>query len=152
MQIKPQIGFDQIKFGQRKEDVIALLGPPSVETIDDYPDQNTEIILDYDELGLDLTFSSDDDYKLGTITFYEEHWALMGEQFIGLDEKEFLEKIKKTNITDLVIEDDFKDFDARDYFSDSKGISFWIDSGRVDSITIFPKENPNDIDDPVWPE
>ncbi|MEH6535947.1 MAG: hypothetical protein V7719_06115 [Psychroserpens sp.] len=148
-EIIPYFGFDKIKLGLTLGQIELLLGKPSEKDRETYSDNSIDMIFKYHNLGVDLTFSSDDDFRLGTITFYSNGFSLKGKKLIGLKEKEF---VTKSNLifSDIELDDDFKELNSKDYTSNSNGVSFWIDSGIVESISIFP-DYQDDDETPIWP-
>lgn len=151
IEILPHKGFGLVKFGMTKDKVESQLGKPS-EVYEEEVDGVTEIVVDYENIGVDLSFSSADNFRLGTMSFYESDTRLMGVEFIGLTEEELLTKANSAGITDLELEDDFEDLDSKDYYSDEFGLSFWLQEGVVDSITVFPAYDPEDEERAIWPE
>ncbi len=150
MEIIPFTGFDDIRFGMSKDDIIDEMGIDVEEVVDEHEDGSKSHTLLYDEEGCAFIFSSDDDYLLGTITLYAPDFLLEGVELIGVSEKKFLEKAKDI-VPDLELEDEYDDVDSKDYSSELLGLSIWIQDGIVDSITLFPKyaEDNNTI---LWPE
>lgn len=148
-EITPYFGFDKIKLGQTLGRIELLLGKASEHKKETYSDNSSDVILKYHNLGVDLTFSSDDDFRLGTITFYSKDFLLKGEKLIGLKESEF---VMKSNLifSDIELDDDFKELNSKDYTSNTNGISFWINNGIVESISIFPNYQ-DDNETPIWP-
>ncbi len=61
MKINPKIGIDQLIFGMKQKDVIAIYGNPDKE----YKDEESNVILLYDSKKLRLTFYEDENLKLG---------------------------------------------------------------------------------------
>jgi hypothetical protein len=151
IEIIPHVGFGLIKFGMTKDEVAAKLGKPS-DVYEEVIDGTTEVVIDYEDVGIDLSFSSADNYRLGTISYYEEDTLFLGEEFIGLTEEELIENAKEAGITDLELEDDFEELESKDYYSDEYGISFWVQDGIVDSITAFPAYDPEDEECVLWPK
>ena len=148
-EIIPYFGFDKIKLGLTLGQIELLLGKASENNKETYSDNSIDMILNYHNLGVDLTFSSDDNFRLGTITFYSKDFSLKGKKLIGLNEKEFV-KNSKLILSDIELEDDFQELNSKDYISNSNGISFWVDDGIVESISIFP-DYKNDDETPIWP-
>jgi hypothetical protein len=70
-----------------------------------------------------------------------------GTSYTGLSEADFLETAK---FEDLTQDEEFVEPDSKDYTVDSKGLSFWIQDGFVESITLFP-EYTADGEEIVWP-
>ncbi|MEA1787670.1 hypothetical protein U1E44_16330 [Arenibacter sp. GZD96] len=148
-EIIPYFGFDKIKFGLTLGQTELLLGKSSENNKESYSDNSSDVILKYHNLGFNLTFSSDNDFRLGTITFYSKDFSLKGKKLIGLKETEF---VMKSNLifSDLQLDDDFTELNSKDYTSNSNGISFWINNGIVESISIFPNYQ-KDNETPIWP-
>ncbi len=149
-EIIPYFGFNKIKLGLTLGQIELLLGKASENNKETYSDNSVDMILNYHNLGVELTFSSDDNFRLGTITFYSKDFSLKGINLIGLNEKEFIAKSKRI-LSDIELEDDFQELNSKDYISNSNGISFWIDDGIVESISVFP-DYKNDDETPIWPK
>ncbi len=150
MEIKPHIGFGKVKFGQSEKEVTAILGKPSLREKNTAEDEPEDITLEYDEQGIDLLFSADDDYRLGSVTFYGREFSLNGVSFIGSKESELKAKAKKAGISDLELDDEFDEENPKNYVSESKGILFWIQDDILDAISILPAYADNG-DDVIWP-
>jgi len=148
-EIIPYVGFDKIKLGQTLGQIELLLGKATEKNRETFSDDSLTMTLKYHNLGIDLNFSSDDDFRLGTMTFYSKEFTLNGINLIGLKEIEFMMKSKMV-FSDLELDDDFKELNAKDYTSNSNGISFWIENGIVESISIFP-DYQDDDETPIWP-
>ncbi len=150
IEIIPHYGFGKVKFGLNQKECEAILGAPS-DSYTEKIDGTEEVVTDYENLGLDLSFSEADNYRLGTISVYAEDTILLDQEFIGLTEEELLELAPKAGIDDLELEDDFDDISSKDYYSDKYSLSFWVIEGEVDSITVFPAVDPEDLGSPKWP-
>jgi hypothetical protein len=146
-EIQPFVGFGQIKFGMTLEQVKTLLGEPTSSTKDKHEDGTDDVSLLYGELGVELSFMSEDEYNLGLITCYAPTFSVDGTSYTGLSEADFLETAK---FEDLIQDEEFVEPDSKDYTVDSKGLSFWIQDGFVESITLFP-EYTADGEEIVWP-
>jgi len=145
LELLPFVGIEGLPLGVSKSHVIGVLGNPTEVSKDEVPDVE---IWRYPNLGLDLTFSSDDDWLLGTITVESGDALLRGRRLIGLDEKELMIAVEEIEIMPTVLEDDFED--SCDYYCERFGLSFWVSDGVVTSITLFPEyDESGDI--PVWP-
>lgn len=147
IEIQPFVGFGQIQFGQTIEQVKSLLGEPTNSTREKHEDGTDDISLLYGKQGVELSFMSEDDFRLGLITCYAPTYTLDGTAYTGLSEEDF----KKTaSFDDLKQDDEFAEPDTKDYTVESKGLSFWIQDGFVESITLFP-EYSEDGEEIVWP-
>ena len=149
--IKPLIGIEGLSLGLSMEEVVSILGKPDKRSLRKFKDGSCDKYWDYLTLGLELTFSSDNNWLLGRITAQAKDSKLEGKSMIGLDEMKFLEMLKKTNISPIALEDDFRELDSKNYVCDKLGLSFWVHEGELESITIFPEyDKTGDI--PLWPE
>jgi len=90
---------------------------------------------------------SEDNFRLGLITCYAPTYVVDGQSYAGLSEADFL---KMAKFDDLVQDEEFAEPDSKDYTVESKGLSFWIQDGFVESITLFP-EYTEDGEGIVWP-
>lgn len=149
MEIIPFVGFANIKFGLSENEITEKLGPATHRETEDFEDGSNDVTLKYKKIGVDFTFYSEDDFRLGTITFFTPDYKILGHSLIGEDEAVFTANAAIRGFEDLTLEDDFEDLDSKDYFSEKYGASFWIYEGLVDSITIFPKYGEDD--EIVWP-
>jgi len=149
-EIIPYVGFDKIKLGLTLGQVERLLGKPNEQIRNQYSDNSNEVILEYHKLGVDLIFSSDEDYRLGSITFNSSAFTLKGKKLIGINESELIFRFKSL-FPDLKLDDDFKELNMKDYVIDSTGISFWLDNGTVESVTLFPNYQ-DDNETVIWPD
>ena len=149
--IKPLIGIDGLSLGSKMTDVLKILGEPDNRTINRFgKDKSWDAGWDYLNHGLKLTFSSDDNWLLGSITTDSADAELAGYYFIGLDEKVFLKAVKAADIPPVILDDDFKELGSRNYSCDELGLSFWVQDGTVSNITIFPEyDESGNI--PLWP-
>lgn len=150
MEIKPHIGFKNIKFGFSKAQVIEALGEPDSEDTSNFEDGSSDIAMVYNELGVTLVFSSEDEFKLSSITFYTSDASLEGELLIGKSEEFLLETTKEKGMGKLFLDDDFEELEAKDYASEKLGLAFWVQQGVLDSITIFP-EYDDQGEKIIWP-
>lgn len=146
IELIPFIGFNQIKFGQSLDQAKLLLGDPTETTKEKHEDGTEDISLLYGELGIELSFMSEDNFRLGLISCYAPIYTLDGQAFAGMSEEEFL---KSAKYEDIVLAEDLTELSAKDYTIDSKGISIWIQEGFVHSITMFPQYEEDEI---VWPD
>jgi hypothetical protein len=147
IEIIPFVGFGQIKFGMSLEQVKGFLGEPTENVREKHDDGTDDISWIYGELGAELSFMSEDDYRLGVISCYAPSFTLDGKAFNGMSEADFL---KEASFDDLTMDEDIPELNAKDYTIDSLGLSMWIQDGVVDSITIFPRHL--DEETVEWPE
>lgn len=146
IEIIPFVGFNQVKFGMSLEKIKELLGEPTETVREKHEDDSEDVSLMYGDLGAELSFMSEDDFRLGLITCFAPNFTLDDQSYAGMSEADFL---KDAKFDDLILEETFEELNAKDYTIDSKGLSVWIQDGFVDSITMFP--NHIDEDTVEWP-
>jgi hypothetical protein len=134
MKIYPKIGLDQLLFGMKQKDVIALYGTPSKQ----FEDDDNNIIYLYNKLKLRLTFYEDEDFRLGYIISSNPDLSLLDKKVIG------------KNVTELKQEMPFKtweqeDFDSiENHFNDSNWLILQSEFDVVIRIEIGAIINDND--------
>ncbi len=146
IEIIPFVGFNQIKFGMTLEQVKLLLGEPTENVKEKHEDGSEDISMLYGELGVELSFMSEDDFRLGLISCYSPAFTLSGTSYNGMSEDDFVET---STFEDLILAEDLTELKAKDYTVDSLGLSMWIQDGYVDSVTMFPKQLDDDTVE--WP-
>ena len=150
IKILPLIGIDGLPLGVEMPDVVGAIGEPDTRSKEEFIDENPDEVWEFYELGFALTFFSDDNWLLGTICVETEDAELAGRCFIGLTEKEFLDNVKQTDIAPVELDDNFENLGSKNYVSEKKRLSFWVQDGKIVSITIFP-EYEKSSDAFMWP-
>ncbi|HPD48625.1 MAG TPA: hypothetical protein PLY61_17195 [Anaerohalosphaeraceae bacterium] len=151
MEIKPFVGIGGLFLGMSKEDVRRAMGEPDDRSVQTHEGDNSrDETWEYSETGLDATFSSVDDWVLGSITVKSQIAELQGLRLVGMTEQDYLEKVRDAGMI-LQLEDDFRELGSRDYSCDAMGLSFWVHDGVLQSITIYPKYDESG-DTPLWPK
>ena len=139
MNIFPKVGVNNIKLGMTKMDVQAHLGAPaSIDKLDE------EEIWEF-ETGLELSFQSEDSYRLSSITVMADSALLDSKAIIGISESE-LENIFPA----FSLDEDFKK-DGKSYFADELQIMAWVFDGEVFNIVLFPEYDEH-TELPIWPK
>lgn len=134
MKIYPKNGLDQLLFGMKQKDVIALYGPPNKKI----EDEDNNIIFLYNQTKIRLTFYEDEDFRLGYIITSNPKVTLLDKKVIG------------KNATKLKQELPFKtweqeDFDSTEnHFNDSNWIILQSEFDVVIRIEIGAIINDND--------
>ncbi|MEI7510095.1 MAG: hypothetical protein WCJ62_11605 [Flavobacterium sp.] len=101
MKLTPKNGIDQLLFGMKQKDVIAIYGSPDKH----FEDDDNNIIFLYNKSKLRLTFYQDEDYRLGYIITSNPEVTLLDKAVIGRD------------ITELKQELPFKIWEQEDFDS-----------------------------------
>lgn len=149
MQIHPHLGLGEIRLGSSREQVLALLGEPDRREKFSFLDDETTEYFEYDDLELELGFSTDDGDKLGVIRCGSHTLTLEGEPIIALPLEEFLQSHPDFEIEESDGEDGFSEGDP-DYLHPEKDLNVTLLENLVTSVSIFPAWN--DDDTPKWPE
>lgn len=101
MKLTPKNGIDQLLFGMKQKDVIAIYGSPDKH----FEDDDNNIIFLYNKSKLRLTFYQDEDYRLGYIITSNPEVTLLDKGVIGRD------------VTELKQELPFKTWEQEDFDS-----------------------------------
>jgi hypothetical protein len=99
MKLNPKNGIDQLLFGMKQKDVIALYGTPNKQ----FEDDDSNIIFLYNQAKLRLTFYEDEDFRLGYIITSNPELLLLDKKIIG------------RNVTELKQELPFKTWEQEDF-------------------------------------
>ncbi|MGR8949695.1 MAG: hypothetical protein ACU84Q_16760 [Gammaproteobacteria bacterium] len=144
MEISPHRGIDDILLGASRADIKTQLGAPEKVMRGEYEDEVESEIWTYRLLRLELAFDSDVDFRLARITTTYPDVHIGGFNPIGLTEKFLLMKYPH-----LEVQIDYGD-DGKDFIDRTTDISFWVEKGKVENITIYPQYD--DIEQvPRWP-
>jgi len=152
--IKTGIGVGELKFGISKDEAKKILGEP--DECEKYSYSNTEKDLTeiwyYKDLGLNISFDEEEDWRLGLITIESETYLFENKIFIGQNKNEILSKLKNLKIIDIEYEDmsTVENPTHELYSSDSLGINFWFDDNKLSEIQVSPLFVDNETI--KWPE
>ena len=124
MKINPKTGIDQLIFGMKQKDVIAIFGNPDKQ----YKDEESNVIFLYNDKKLRLTFYEDENLKLGYMISSNPDLELFSEKIIGKQIHEVEKNITNKGIKSLEIEN----FDTVDnYFNESNWMIFQVEYKEV---------------------
>lgn len=124
MTINPKIGIDQLVFGMKQNDVVAIYGKPNKQ----FKDEDDNIIYLYNEKKLRLTFYEEEALKLGYIISSNPELTLFNEVIIGKQIGKVEELLKAKNFKPLEIEN----FDSVDnYFNESNWMIFQVEYNEI---------------------
>lgn len=154
MNIKPGIGFDQIKFGITELELISIIGKPDKVDECEYVKGNREWhrVLWYFAQNIHFTFDKDDNYRLGTITIMGSGYSLFDKELFSLP----LETVKRFLVMQTSEIPKVEDWTFDNEVShicldhDGLGIIFWFDDGNLSEMQcsyLFQSDNETVI----WP-
>ncbi|MAG57162.1 MAG: hypothetical protein CMJ83_12790 [Planctomycetes bacterium] len=133
--VRPGVGIGALVLGMTEDEVRAMVGDPTAVDSEDFGDGIIVRTWGYDAQQLSLSFSEDDDFRLGTIASSCE-WATLGDsRIVGLAEGE----LRATQFGALgppVLDDDFEE-SWRNYVWDELNLSCWLSDGVVTSVTVM---------------
>jgi hypothetical protein len=114
MQIKPKFGIDKLIFGMKQNDVIALYGKPNKN----YKDEDDNVIFQYNNLKMRLTFYKDEAFKLGYIVASSADLELFDKKIIGRKINEVKNELTQKGVTKFTQEefDTFENYFNEDYW------------------------------------
>lgn len=137
MILKPKYGIDQLLFGMKQQDVVAIYGKADKTFKDD--DQN--IINVYNEHKLRLTFYEDEDFKLGYIITSQPDLVLFDQKVIGSQPEEMKEMLLSKGFKTWEQED----FDmAENHFNEANWIILQAEFGTIAKVEIGAAINDKD--------
>lgn len=84
MKLNPKNGIDQLLFGMKQNDVIALYGAPDKQ----FEDDDNNCIYLYNQLKLRLTFYEDEDFRMGYIITSNPEVMVLDQKVIGRNVEE----------------------------------------------------------------
>jgi len=149
-EIKPLYGIGPIKFGLSRQAVEDILGEPENSFKEEYEEGIEAEVWEYSELGMELTFSSDDDYGLGLIRFFDNQFRLGPDKLIGEEREIMLKSLKLNGFDDFELDVEVSDEWTQSYYSDKLGIIINVTDNLVDYITIFCEYD--DDGNAIWPQ
>lgn len=147
--IEPHVGLSPLKFGMTQQQVKELLGEPNLIENQNYIKDLTSVIYIYNDYGLEVSFSSDDDFLLSTIRIENMGYEFAGIEWIGLTEQQFLNLKNANDLEDVVLDAEVSDEFNKVYFSDKHSMIISFNDEELTDISYFCQYN--DEGNPVWP-
>ena len=135
-------GVGKLTFGQSEDDVKQLLGQPDETDTMEHEDGTTSLHFMYYDIGLYLSFDSEDDFSLSDIEVDSDEFVLENQIRVGSTKDEVLAYLKKKGHNNPTIEDvsSDEDPDMELIAVDELGINFWLQDGEINSIQLSPAE------------
>jgi hypothetical protein len=127
MKINLKNGIDNLLFGMKQIDVIALYGKPNRN----YKDEDDNVIFAYYTLKMRLTFYQEEDLKLGYIVASSPDLELFGNKVIGKKISEVQKELATKSVTKFTKED-FDTFE--NYFNED---NWFILQTEYDEVVKF---------------
>lgn len=157
--IIPCVGFDKIKFGMTRDEVMAQLGQPDeIQEDQNYGDTPDELVtvFYYDEIGVSMSFDKEADYRLTEMSFENEEFTLCDTIRVGMPVEKVFEAIEKSDYDFGECYEETLDDEESDggrialFVCEDCGISLWFEEGELSTIQAGPAWIDDDTID--WPE
>ena len=154
--IIPCVGFDKVKFGMSRDQVIKVLGQPDeIEEDQNYGDTPEELttVFYYDEMGVSLSFDKEEKYRLTEISFEDDQFSL-GDIKVGMKKDAAFAAAEKAKLGEPYeddLTDDLQDNEELESFTfEDTNVSLWFEKDILVTIQI----GPDWIDDDTikWPK
>ena len=137
MKINLKHGIDQLVFGMKQNDVIAIYGKPNKN----YKDEDDNVIFSYNAQKMRLTFYNDEDFKLGYIVASSAEMELFEHKIIGRKISDVKSELVSKEITKFT-QEDFDTFE--NYFNEDNWIIFQTEFDEVVKFEIGAIINDKD--------
>lgn len=134
MKLNPKNGIDQLLFGMKQKDVIALYGSPDKQ----FEDDDKNVIFLYNQYKFRLTFYEDEEYKLGYIISSNPNLTLLEHTIIGKNVNEI-----KTALPFKSWEEESFD-STENHFNESNWLTFQSEFDEIIRVEIGAIINDND--------
>lgn len=132
-------GVGKLHFGLSEDAVKEMLGAPDDEDVMEHEDGTLSRHLMYYDLGLYLSFDSEDDYALADIELDLDEYVLDNAIRVGSSKKVLLDYLKKqgyeANPEDVSTEEEPN---QELVAIEDLGVNFWLEEDEVTSIQITP--------------
>lgn len=134
MIVNPKNGVDQLLFGMKQKDVIALYGSPDKQ----FEDDDHNIIYLYNKQQIRITFYDDEDMRLGYIITSHPEATLLGKKILGREVAEV-----KNELPFKTWEQE--DFDSTEnHFNESNWLVLQSEYGKIIRVEIGAIINDKD--------
>lgn len=153
--IEPGIGLGKLKFGMVQDEVKAIIGLPNEIEIYQYLPNSEESEISenwhFEDLELSISFSSEEDWRMDTISINSNYYSLWNSIEIGQTMSEVEEILKRLKKDNYICEDwsnvespDHRLFEFEEFY-----FNLWFDNGELSEIQWSPRFlNEDEID---WP-
>ncbi len=134
MKINPKNGIDQLLFGMKQSDVIALYGNPNKQ----FEDDDSNVIFLYNNKKLRLTFYEDEQFRLGYMITSNADCTLLDQKIIGRNVEEVKNQLPFKSW-------EIESFDSTDnHFNESNWLTLQSEYETIIRVEIGAIINDND--------
>jgi hypothetical protein len=137
MKLLPKFGIDQLLFGMKPKDVIAIYGEPDKQ----FEDEDSNSIYLYNQQKWRLTFYEDEDFRLGYIISSHPELTLFDQKVIGRNVEEVKKELESHHFKTWEKED----FDlAENHFNEDHWLILQSEFKDIAKVEIGAIINNND--------
>ncbi len=130
MELKPNSGLGEIKFGMQQSETEQILGPATRIRVDE--DDESRLMLDFNQHKIRLIFFRDESNRLGYIETALPDLSYRGKAIIGRPVEEVLELLSDLE-PDWEIEN-YRSFDS--YFNELHWLTLFVEYGCVINVSM----------------
>ncbi|GEM_PF-184704 len=151
--IEPGFGLGSIKFGMLPSDILEVLGRPNQIEVHSYSTDKKDLRENwhYNDYELQLSYGSEDDWRLDLIAINSDYYSLFDLIQIGQSRTNVEKILKDKKFTNLIYEE-LSTLDSVDYkliTIDELSLNLWFDEGELSEIQWGPKFK--DEETIIWP-
>jgi hypothetical protein len=145
MELKPQIGIDNLRFGMTQAGIVEILGMANREKIDD--DNDNLLLWEYHDPKIRLTFNKDEDNRLGYIRTINPNLTFNGHKILYSK----VDFVKNEILGNIINDWEVEEYDfLTTYFNEEYWLTLHVEYGIVTSFEIgVPFKNDEEYD---WPD
>jgi hypothetical protein len=143
-------GLEPFVLGRTKTQIEQLAGAPSATRSEDFENGDRDEVWLYEAEGVELAFSSADDWRLASITLQAKDIAFNGVFLIGAPASALPTLAAEAGAGDLTLTDDLGDSGIC-HVSDACGLMLWVLNEVVVNATLFPAYDERGST-PIWPD
>ena len=146
--IHPQVGVGELRFGMDRERIRSLIGYPSEVSETDFGSGDTSEYWYYEASSLRVDFASNEDWRVDG--FSVDSGPVLGVDLFGMGIAEGVTALMEIAGLDFILDEDFPDYELAAYSCDSVGLMAWAREGKFYGMDLLPKYD-EDGDNILWP-
>jgi len=151
-EIKPGYGFDSIKLGMTREEIVKAIGKPHHTEKTKHDEGGDAETYYYENPDFDLSFESEDGYRLSYISVESTEFHISGKIKMGDSQEAVLAALKELNFDEPLVDEEADPENPNQTMVnlEEENIDLWFNGGILDEIQFGPFWE--DDDTPVWPK
>ncbi len=133
LEIKPLEGFGKVKFGQKIEDIIEILGEPEETNEINNEEEFEALACNYWEKGYNLFFEGSENTIFTYIELDNQNAVLYGKEIFKLPENEIIDLMKAKGYKVIDIEEE--NWGEKRITFEEVLMDFYFDKGNLNSVS-----------------